>query len=112
LQNASELGELLIVGLNSDISIRKIKGPNRPIINERDRAIVLSAIGFVDYVILFDDSTPIELVKLLKPKILVKGGDYKKSEVVGSDEANETIIIPFVEGKSTSEIIRKIKCQE
>ena len=112
LQNASKLGELLIVGLNSDISIRKIKGPNRPIINERDRAIVLSAIGFVDYVILFDDPTPIELIKLLKPQILVKGGDYKMSEVVGSNVTNETIIMPFVEGKSTSEIIRKIKFQE
>jgi len=112
LQDASKLGELLIVGLNSDISIRKIKGPNRPIINERDRAIVLSAIGFVDYVILFDDPTPIELIKLLKPQILVKGGDYKKSDVVGSNVTNETIIMPFVEGKSTSEIIRKIKLQE
>lgn len=112
LENASKLGELLIVGLNSDTSIKKIKGPKRPIINERDRAIVLAAVGFVDYVILFDDPTPIELIKLLKPQILVKGGDYKKSEVVGSNIANETIIMPFVEGKSTSEIIRKIKFQD
>jgi D-beta-D-heptose 7-phosphate kinase/D-beta-D-heptose 1-phosphate adenosyltransferase len=112
LQNASKLGELLIIGLNSDISIRKIKGQDRPIINERDRSIVLSAIGFVDYVILFDDPTPIELIKLLKPQVLVKGGDYKKSDVVGNDIANETVIMPFVEGKSTSEIIRKIKFQE
>jgi D-beta-D-heptose 7-phosphate kinase/D-beta-D-heptose 1-phosphate adenosyltransferase len=112
LQSASKLGDLLIVGLNSDNSIRKIKGINRPIINERDRAIVLSALGFVDYVIIFDDPTPIELIKLLKPHVLVKGGDYKKSEIVGHDIADQTIVMPFIEGKSTSEIIEKINSQK
>jgi len=109
LQSASKLGDLLIVGINSDISVRKIKGPSRPVISEVDRAIVLSALVFVDYVILFDDPTPFELIKLLKPRIIVKGGDYKKSEVVGNNIAAETIILPFIEGKSTSEIIRKIR---
>lgn len=112
LQSASKLGDLLIVGLNSDNSIRKIKGINLPIINERDRAIVLSALGFVDYVIIFDDPTPIELIKLLKPHVLVKGGDYKKSEIVGHDIADQTIVMPFIEGKSTSEIIGKINSQK
>lgn len=109
LQKASELGDLLIVGLNSNESIKKTKGSNSPIIDEKDRAIVLAALSFVDYVIVFDDSSPNELIKLLKPTILVKSGKAKASEVVGDFITNKTIVLPIEESKVTTEFISKIK---
>jgi len=109
LKEASRLGKILIVGLNSDISVKLLKGDNRPINDENERAINLSAIKWVDYVILFEEKTPLELIKKLRPRYLVKGGDYELNEVIGREYSMETVIIPFKEGLSTSNIIQKIQ---
>lgn len=113
LQEAAKLGEVLIIGLNSDASVKRLKGPERPINNEKERAEMLSALGFVDYVAVFEEDTPLELIKKIEPDILVKGGDYEPDKVVGKKEVEERggklVLIPFVEGKSTTEIIEKIK---
>lgn len=108
LQKARELGDLLILGLNSDLSVKKLKGENRPINNEEGRAIVLSALESVDYIIIFNEDTPLELIKIIKPDILVKGGDYKIENVVGREFAKETILIDFVDGYSTTKTIKSI----
>ena len=108
LNNAKALGDVLIVGLNSDDSVKRLKGENRPINNHDDRAYILSALECVDYVVIFDEDTPYELIERVKPDILVKGADYEGKEVVGSDIAKETVLIDFVEGKSTTSTIEKI----
>ena len=108
LKEAKTLGDMLVIGLNSDSSVSKIK-PNRPVNPQNHRAEVLSSLEMVDYVTLFDEETPYELIKFLQPDILVKGGDWKKEEIVGSDIARETFSLPYVEGASTSEIIERIK---
>ena len=108
LNNAKSLGDILIVGLNSDDSVKRLKGENRPINNHDDRAYILSALECVDYVVIFDEDTPYELIERVKPDILVKGADYEGKEVVGSDIAKETVLIDFVEGKSTTSTIEKI----
>ena len=108
LKQAKALGDVLIVGLNSDKSVSSIK-PNRPINPQNHRAEVLSSLEMVDYVVLFDEETPYELIRLIQPDILVKGGDWKKEEIVGSDIAGETYSLPFVEGVSTTGIIERIK---
>ncbi len=113
LQEAARLGDVLIVGLNSDASVKRLKGPERPINTGAERAEMLSALGFIDYVAIFEEDTPLELIKKIQPDVLVKGGDYKPDEVVGKKEVEERggklILIPFVEGKSTTNIIKKIK---
>lgn len=113
LQEAAKLGDLLIVGLNSDDSVKRLKGPERPINGELERAEMLGALRFVDYVAIFDSDTPLDLIKAIQPDVLVKGGDYKPNEVVGRQEVEERggklVLIPFVEGKSTTGIIEKIK---
>ena len=111
LQKAKDLGDFLIIGLNSDESVRRLKGENRPINNLEDRAYLLSALESVDYVVPFTEDTPYELIKKIYPDILVKGADYEGKEVVGSDLAGEVRLIDFVEGKSTSRIIKKIEKQ-
>ncbi len=115
LQKAATLGDILIVGLNSDASVRRLKGPTRPVNNEQDRAEMLSALGFIDYVTVFDEDTPYELIKKIQPDVLVKGGDYKPDEVVGKDiveaRGGRLELIQFVEGKSTTNIINKINNQ-
>jgi D-beta-D-heptose 7-phosphate kinase/D-beta-D-heptose 1-phosphate adenosyltransferase len=108
LRQAKELGDVLVIGLNSDKSVSLIK-PNRPINSQNHRAEVLSALEMVDYVTLFNQETPYELIKLIKPDILVKGGDWKTEEIVGSDIAKETRSLPYIKGVSTSGIIEKIK---
>jgi len=108
LREAKKLGDILIIGLNSDSSVSRIK-PKRPVNPQDHRAEVLSSLEIVDYVTLFDEDTPYELIKFLKPDILVKGGDWKKEDIVGSDIAKETHSLPYVEGVSTSEIIERIK---
>jgi len=108
LREAKALGDVLIIGLNSDRSVSAIK-PGRPINPQSHRAEVVSSLEMVDYVILFDEETPYELIKLLEPDILVKGGDWRKEEIVGSDIAKETYSLPYVKGGSTSEIIERIK---
>lgn len=108
LKEAKALGDVLIVGLNSDNSVSLIK-PNRPINPQNHRAEVLSSLAIVDYVTLFDEETPYKLIKLVQPDVLVKGGDWKTEEIVGSDIAKETHSLPYIKGVSTSEIIEKIK---
>ena len=108
LKEAKGLGDVLIIGLNSDRSVSSIK-PDRPINPQNHRAEVLSSLEMVDYVVLFDEETPYELIKLIQPDVLVKGGDWKKGEIVGSDIARETYSLPYVEGVSTTGIIEKIK---
>ena len=115
LQQAATLGDILVVGVNSDASVRRLKGPTRPVNNEQDRAEMLSALGFIDYVVIFDEDTPYELIKKIQPDVLVKGGDYKPEEVVGKDiveaRGGRLELISFVEGKSTTNIIKKINQQ-
>ena len=109
LEEAKSYGDVLILGLNSDSSVRKIKGESRPINPQSDRAHILSALEVVDYVVIFDDETPYELISLIEPDILVKGGDYFNKDVVGQDIAKELKIVGFIEGRSSSETIQRIK---
>ncbi|MCX6827079.1 MAG: D-glycero-beta-D-manno-heptose 1-phosphate adenylyltransferase [candidate division Zixibacteria bacterium] len=112
LTKAKKLGDILIIGLNSDSSVKKFKEKNRPIQNEKDRARILAALKPVDYVILFSEPTPEKLIKLIKPDILVKGADYKSSEIVGADFVKSyggTVKrIKIVPGRSSTNIIRKL----
>jgi len=109
LQKARALGDLLIVGVNSNDSVKRLKGKTRPVNDEYDRAYLLASLEVVDYVVIFNEDTPYELIKKVKPDILVKGADYKDKEVVGSDIAKEVRLIEFVEGKSTTSIIERMK---
>ncbi len=113
LNEAKTLGDVLIVGLNSDKSVRRLKGEGRPVINEQDRAYILANLKPVDYVAVFDEDTPYELIKEIRPDILVKGGDYEGKTIAGSDivesSGGKTVLINFIEGKSTSNIIDDIK---
>ncbi len=108
LESAKSFGDVLIVGLNSDASVKRLKGQSRPINEQGDRAYILAALESVDYVVLFDDDTPYELIRLIKPDVLVKGGDYKDKKVIGTEFANELRLVDFVDGKSTTEVIKKI----
>jgi D-beta-D-heptose 7-phosphate kinase/D-beta-D-heptose 1-phosphate adenosyltransferase len=107
LKQARKLGDVLIVGLNSDSSVSGLK-PGRPVNSEKNRAEVLAALAAVDYVVIFSEKTPYNLIKAVKPDILVKGGDWKKEDIIGSDIAKETLSLPFVKGISTTKIIEKI----
>ncbi|RXJ69381.1 bifunctional heptose 7-phosphate kinase/heptose 1-phosphate adenyltransferase [Halarcobacter ebronensis] len=109
LNTAKSFGDILILGLNSDKSVKRLKGKDRPINTQDDRAYILSALECVDYVVIFDEDTPYELIKLVQPDILVKGADYEGKEVVGSDIAKQTKLVTFVDGKSTTKTIEKIK---
>lgn len=113
LARAADLGDKLIVGLNSDVSIQKLKGKDRPIIQENSRAILLAALDFIDAIVLFSEETPLDLITTLKPDILAKGGDYKIDTIVGheivKENGGEVILIPFVDGFSSTNIINKIK---
>lgn len=107
LQKAKALGDILIIGLNSDASVRRLKGEKRPVNNVQDRIIILKSLTFVDEVVVFEEDTPYELIRIVQPDILVKGGDYKAEDVVGKEFAGEVKILPFVEGYSTSRILGK-----
>ena len=109
LERARELGDRLIVGLNSDRSVRALKGENRPVNGEENRARLLAALRAVDLVVIFDEDTPAELLSELRPNILVKGGDYKAEDLPGREFADEVVILPLVEGLSTTETLRRIK---
>jgi rfaE bifunctional protein nucleotidyltransferase chain/domain len=108
LREARGLGDLLVVGLNSDASVSRLK-PGRPINNEAARAEVLAALEMVDYITIFGEDTPYELIRALKPDVLVKGGDWKKEDIVGADIVPEVYSMPFTEGLSTTGIIEKIQ---
>jgi D-beta-D-heptose 7-phosphate kinase/D-beta-D-heptose 1-phosphate adenosyltransferase len=111
LAKASNFGDILIIGLNSDNSVRKLKGENRPVQDQNTRALILSAFSFIDFVIIFDQETPYELIKLIKPDFLVKGADYKPEEIVGYDilqnYGGQVKTIELVKGHSTTNIIGK-----
>ena len=109
LQKAKLLGDILVVGLNSDSSVKSLKGDSRPVNTEFDRAAMLCAMEFVDFVVIFDDDTPYEMIKAIGPDVLVKGADYEGKVVVGSEFAKRVELIEFVEGKSTTNIIEKIR---
>ena len=102
----------MVVGLNSDDSVRRLKGPTRPVRTAAERALVLAALECVDLVVVFPEDTPIELVKLLKPDVLVKGGDYTESTIVGATEVKtwggRVVVVPLTAGQSTTAIIRKL----
>ena len=112
LEKAKALGDILILGLNSDESITRLKGESRPINTLEDRAFLLAALESVDYVVPFTEDTPLELITLIKPHTLAKGADYEGKEVVGSNVSNEVVLIDFVAGKSTSGLIEKIEGQK
>ena len=113
LLEAKKLGDVLVVGLNSDDSVRRLKGPSRPINGEKERAFVLAALSFVDYVVLFDEDIPENLIKTVRPDVLVKGGDYALDQIVGADFVRQNggtvTTIPFVEGYSSTQIIEQLK---
>lgn len=113
LSEAKKLGDVLVVGLNSDDSVRRLKGTARPINPQNERAEVLDSLKPVDIVVIFEEDTPLELIKLVRPDVLVKGGDYTPDKIVGSDfvvsYGGKVEIIPYVEGKSTSNLIEKIR---
>ncbi|MEJ2313569.1 MAG: adenylyltransferase/cytidyltransferase family protein [Nitrospirota bacterium] len=108
LREAKKLGDILVVGLNSDRSVSEIK-PERPITPEDQRAEVVSSLEMVDYVTFFDEATPYEIIRKIMPDVLVKGGDWRPEDIVGSDIAAQTRSLPYYEGLSTTDIIRKIR---
>jgi rfaE bifunctional protein nucleotidyltransferase chain/domain len=113
LSQARDKGEILVIGLNSDASVKRIKGKGRPVQDETSRALVLASLRIVDAVVLFDEDTPFELIKIVKPDVLVKGADYTEDTIVGADivkaSGGEVVVIPIVEGYSTSRILKVIK---
>jgi rfaE bifunctional protein nucleotidyltransferase chain/domain len=112
LQQAKNLGQILVVGVNADSSVKRLKGPTRPIQNENDRAELLASLACVDYVVIFTEDTPENLITAISPNVLVKGGDWPVEKIVGSkfviEHGGEVFSLPFVNGKSTSSIVEKI----
>jgi D-glycero-beta-D-manno-heptose 1-phosphate adenylyltransferase len=113
LSAARDLGHRLVVGLNSGASVRRLKGPSRPINDEATRTHLLAALSVVDAVVVFEDDTPLSLIEIVQPNVLVKGGDWKPEQIVGSDRVfargGRVLSLPFVDGYSTTNIERKIK---
>jgi D-beta-D-heptose 7-phosphate kinase/D-beta-D-heptose 1-phosphate adenosyltransferase len=105
---AKSLGDVLVLGLNSDASLKKLKGPKRPLVSEKARAELLASLEAIDYITIFGEDTPKELVKEIRPDILVKGGDYKVNEVAGREFVKKVYIFPVVKGYSTTNLIEKI----
>ena len=116
LNEAKKLGQLLVVGINSDDSVKRLKGPQRPINNQEDRKFLLENLKCVDFVEIFNDDTPYDLIKKIQPKVLVKGGDWKVDQIVGSDivisQGGSVQSLNFVDGFSTTNVINKIKNNE
>ena len=112
LEEAKTLGDILIVGVNNDSSVRKLKGPKRPVLPVEERTEILSGLGCVDYITIFDELDPLKLITSLQPDVLVKGGDWTKEQTVGKEvverSGGEVLIIPFVKGASTSNLIETI----
>jgi len=113
LSKAKSLGDILVIGLNSDSSVRRIKGKPKPVVSQNDRAALLAALEAVDFVVIFKDPTPLRLIKAIKPDVLVKGGDWKKEDIVGSDfvesYGGKVKSLKYIKGLSTRSIIKKIK---
>lgn len=116
LEQAKALGDVLVLGLNSDDSVRRLKGESRPINNQEDRAIVLDALRAIDVVVVFEEDTPHEIISELLPDVIAKGGDYTPESIVGADvviaNGGTVAVIPFVDGKSTTNIVRKISANQ
>ncbi|MEX2154084.1 MAG: D-glycero-beta-D-manno-heptose 1-phosphate adenylyltransferase [Gemmatimonadaceae bacterium] len=110
---AQRHGDVLVVGLNSDASVRRLKGPSRPVRTQAERAYVLAALGMVDAVVIFEEDTPLELIRALAPDVLVKGGDYTEATVVGAPEVRarggKVVIVPLTPGHSTTAIVEKLR---
>lgn len=109
LEFSRSKGDVLVVGVNSDASVRRLKGPTRPVNPEADRALVLAALQAVDAVCLFEQDTPYELIQLVRPDVLVKGGDYKPNEIVGREFAKKVVRFALLKGRSTTNIIKKVQ---
>lgn len=107
-QKAKTLGDILIVAINSDKSLAGLKGPKRPLVSQKDRTKLLAALTAIDYVVVFNEQTPFELLSKLKPDVLVKGGDYKIEDIIGREFVKKVYRYPLVEGKSTSNLIKLI----
>jgi D-beta-D-heptose 7-phosphate kinase/D-beta-D-heptose 1-phosphate adenosyltransferase len=116
LEEARALGDRLVVGINTDASVRRLKGPTRPIVGEDDRAALVRALACVDLVVLFDDDTPLRLIEAVQPDVLVKGGDYAVADIVGREvveaRGGQVTTIRLREGLSTSELVRRIRAAE
>ena len=108
-QYSKSQGDILVLGLNSDESIKRLKGPERPINNIEERSTILSLFNFIDYIIIFDEDTPYNIIKLLQPDIIVKGGDYCAENIVGAQYCKEVKIFNYINNKSTSLVVSKIK---
>ena len=112
LSKAADLGNVLILGLNSDASVKKLKGQDRPVQDEQTRALILASMFYTSYIFIFEEDTPYELIKIVQPDVLVKGGDYQIEKIVGYDivkaKGGEVLTIPFVEGHSTTSILSKL----
>jgi rfaE bifunctional protein nucleotidyltransferase chain/domain len=112
LEQAKQLGDILVVGLNSDSSVKRLKGNDRPVNSQQNRALVLAALESVDYVIIFEEDTPYELIKAIQPDVLVKGGDWQEDSIVGSNivksKGGKVISLPFWDGLSTTIIIETL----
>ena len=116
LEQCREFGDKVVIGLNSDASVKRLKGPTRPVVGEKDRARVLAALGSTDAVVIFDEATPLELIRSLRPDVLVKGGDYTSSTIVGADDmptwGGRVEIVPTIDGVSTTNTIRKMAAKQ
>jgi len=108
LEKARSFGDFLFLGLNSDASVRRLKGPSRPVSKAAERAVVLAALAAVDAVIVFSQDTPRELIKALRPDVLVKGADYRNAAVAGAEFAGRVALIPLLKGRSTTALLRKL----
>ncbi len=112
LQDAKSKGDILVIAVNSDSSVKRLKGPSRPVVNEKDRMGVLAGLESVDFVTIFNDNTPLKLIRLLRPDLLVKGGDWDEKDIVGGglveSWGGKVISLPFVKNRSTTRIINKI----
>jgi D-beta-D-heptose 7-phosphate kinase/D-beta-D-heptose 1-phosphate adenosyltransferase len=113
LRESKALGDLLIVALNTDGSVKKIKGSERPVLPQADRAELIAALEMVDYVVLFDEADPYRIIEALRPDVLVKGGDWSPDSIIGSDIVQKTggkvVLVPYLKGRSTTEIIERIR---
>jgi len=112
LQFSKKQGDILVVGLNSDDSIKRLKGDSRPINKIQERCELLKNLGFIDYIIIFDNDTPLQILSLLKPNLLVKGGDYTKENIIGKEYVDEIIIYDYIDGLSTSNVVKKIEASK
>lgn len=107
-ESCKAMGDVLVVGLNADASVRRLKGPNRPVVPQADRAALIAGLKPVDYVVLFPQDTPQKLIELVRPDVLAKGGDWKASDIVGREVAGRVARIPLVKGRSTTGIVERV----